>query len=81
MQVFFNDGSSSDKITIDYPIGHRRRRAEGIPVLLDKFRAALAGYLPKAQAGRIIQVCEQADTIQAMPVPEFMAMFAWGRGA
>ena len=81
VQVFFNDGSNSGKISIDYPIGHRRRRAEGIPVLLDKFRAALAAYLPKAQAGRIIQVCEQADTIQAMPVPEFMAMFAWGRGA
>jgi 2-methylcitrate dehydratase len=76
--VFFKDGSSTGKISIDYPIGHRRRRAEGIPVLVEKFRNALAGYLPKAQAAEIIGVCEQSERMLAMPVPEFMDLFAFG---
>ncbi len=78
VQVFFRDGSSTRKITVDYPIGHRRRRAEGIPVLLDKFRKALVGYLAPDQARRIVQVCEQADAMQAVPMPEFMDMLAVG---
>src|SRR3546814_8997382 len=43
VQVFFKDGSSTDLVSIDYPIGHRRRRAEGIPVLMAKCQAALRG--------------------------------------
>ncbi len=57
VQVFFKDGSSTDKVSIDYPIGHRKRRAEGIPVLLRKFEAALAGHLP-ARAGASDRRCE-----------------------
>ncbi|MGH8091709.1 MAG: bifunctional 2-methylcitrate dehydratase/aconitate hydratase, partial [Rudaea sp.] len=52
LQVFFKDGSKTEKVSIDYPIGHRRRRAESIPVLLKKFEAALAGHLPKHQVQR-----------------------------
>ncbi|EQD63368.1 2-methylcitrate dehydratase, partial [mine drainage metagenome] len=47
VQVFYKDGSHSEKVAIDYPIGHRKRRAEGIPVLLQKFEGALRGHLPQ----------------------------------
>ena len=43
VQVFFKDGSSTDKVSIDYPIGHRKRRDEGIPVLLQQVRGRDAG--------------------------------------
>ncbi|MGH8125159.1 MAG: 2-methylcitrate dehydratase, partial [Rhodanobacteraceae bacterium] len=75
VQVFFKDGSKTGKISIDYPIGHRRRRAEGIPVLMEKFRKAVAGHLPRARADIIIQVCERAASMQALPLPDFMDLF------
>jgi 2-methylcitrate dehydratase len=76
VQVFFKDGSKTGKISIDYPIGHRRRRAEGIPVLLDKFRNALAGHLSRKQADEIVDVCEDPAKLLATPVPTFMDLFA-----
>src|SRR6185312_4505108 len=76
VQVFFRDGSRTEKVSIDFPIGHRRRRAEGIPVLLDKFRAALAGYLLPMQVNEIVGLCAQAEQLMAVPVPEFMDLFA-----
>jgi 2-methylcitrate dehydratase len=81
VQVFFNDGSSTGKISIDYPIGHRRRRAEGIPVLVEKFRNALAGHLSQAQAIEINEICGQRERMLAMPVPRFMDLFASEPGA
>jgi len=80
VQVFFKDGSKTDKVSIDYPIGHRRRRAEGIPVLLDKFRKALAGYLSPAHVVEIIDICEQDGGMLEMPVPAFMDLFAYPDG-
>jgi len=81
VQVFFNDGSSTGKISIDYPIGHRRRRAEGIPVLVEKFHNALAGHLSQAQAIEITDICRQRERMLAMPVPRFMDLFASEPGA
>ncbi len=76
VQVFFKDGSSTEKVSIDYPVGHRRRRAEGIPLLKAKFRKALAGHLPAAQAAEIVQVCEDPATLDAMPLAGFLGRFA-----
>ncbi|HEX7369006.1 MAG TPA: bifunctional 2-methylcitrate dehydratase/aconitate hydratase [Rhodanobacteraceae bacterium] len=75
VQVFFKDGSHTEKVSIDFPIGHRRRRAEGIPVLLEKFRNALGGHLAQEQVEKIIHVCEQPEAMQAMSVPAFIDMF------
>ena len=56
VQVFFKDGSSTDKVSIDYPIGHRKRRAEGIPVLMAKAKAALSEHLgPNAPTASWLQ--------------------------
>jgi 2-methylcitrate dehydratase len=76
IQVLFKDGSRSEKISIDYPIGHRKRRGEGIPVLLRKFDAALRGHLPGAQAGRIEQACQDPHALESMPLQDFIGLFA-----
>ena len=75
VQVFFTDGSSSDKVSIDFPIGHRKRRAEGIPVLLQKFEAAVRGHLPAHQVRAIMQATADPERLDAMPVQEFMHLF------
>jgi len=75
IQVFFKDGSSTEKVSIDYPIGHRRRRAEGIPVLLKKFEGALKGYLPQHQAARILAATADPAKLDAMPVSQFLGLF------
>ncbi len=72
IQVFFKDGSSTDLVAIDYPIGHRRRRAEGIPVLERKFLDALHTRFPKGQARRIYDLCLDAEGLAATPVNKFM---------
>ena len=56
---------STDKVSIDYPIGHRKRRAEGIPVLMAKFEAAIAGHLPAAQADRIMALAGEPGTTRS----------------
>ena len=76
IQVFFKDGSSTEKVSIDYPIGHRNRRAEGIPVLIRKFEDALAGHLPARRVQRILEICADAQRFEATPVHEFLELFA-----
>jgi 2-methylcitrate dehydratase len=75
VQVFFKDGSSSEKVSIDYPIGHRKRRAEGIPVLLKKFEAAMRGHLPAHQVKAIMAATNDPAKLDAMPVQKFLALF------
>ncbi|RAP59237.1 bifunctional 2-methylcitrate dehydratase/aconitate hydratase [Oleiagrimonas sp. MCCC 1A03011] len=75
VQVFFKDGTSTDKISIDYPIGHRRRRDEGIPVLLNKFEQALRGHLPARQVEAILDATADSAKLDAMPIHEFLALF------
>ena len=72
VQVFFKDGSSTDKVAVEYPIGHRRRRAEGIPLLISKFESNLATRFPAAQAQRILNLCLDGDALAPTPVNEFV---------
>lgn len=76
VQVFFKDGTSTDKVSIDYPIGHRNRRAEGIPVLLQKFEDAIGGHLSLRRSKAILELCRDTARLEATPVHEFMALFA-----
>lgn len=73
IQVFFKDGSKTKRVEVEYPIGHRRRRKEGIPVLLEKFAAAIRGKLSARQADAILQLCQDPKKLDATPVNEFMA--------
>lgn len=75
IQVFFKDGSSTEKVSIDYPIGHRNRRAEGIPVLLKKFEAAISEHFGKRQADKIIALSRDPAKFDAMAIHEFMALW------
>ena len=77
VQVFFKDGTSTERVSIDFPIGHRKRRAEGIPVLLRKFEAALAAHLPAARVARIVAASRSPERLDAMPIHKFMDWFAY----
>ncbi len=75
VQIFFKDGSATDKVEVQYPIGHRRRRAEGIPVLERKFLGALRTRFPKGQAQRIYDLCLDPERLSATPVNAVMDLF------
>jgi 2-methylcitrate dehydratase len=73
VQVFFKDGTASQRVQVDYPIGHRRRREEGMPVLLKKFEASVAAHFGPAQTESIKAMFVDRDALAAMPVSEFVA--------
>jgi 2-methylcitrate dehydratase len=73
VQVFYKDGTSSQRIEVSYPIGHRRRREEGIPLLVRKFQNAIGGHYPASQAERIERSCGAQKPLEAMAVPDFVA--------
>lgn len=75
IQIFFKDGSSTDKVEIEYPIGHRRRREEGMPVLHRKFEHNLKTRFPKQRAEQILTLCLNKNQLEEMPVNDFMALF------
>ena len=75
VQIFFKDGTRTERIAVDYPIGHRRRRAQGIPLLLEKFERNLNTHFDEAQVSRILEACSGRSELEAMPVPEFMDLW------
>lgn len=75
IQVFFKDGTHTDKVSIDYPIGHRNRRGEGIPVLLEKFEAALGGHLPARRVQQILALTQDTSRFESTPVHRFLDLF------
>ncbi len=73
IQVHFRDGTHTDRIQVDCPIGHRRRRAEGYPVLLEKFKSSVAAVFPERQCRRIETLFADTARLDATPVDEFVA--------
>src|SRR5581483_141848 len=73
VQVFFRDGSSTARVQVDFPIGHRKRRAEGMPVLVRKFEASVDAHFSGKQAEKIKTLFGKRAELDAMPVNEFMA--------
>jgi len=74
VQVFFKDGTSTDRIAVDFPIGHRERRAEGIPVLKKKFVDSVSPKLSGSQWAKLDALCQDRDTLAQTPVDDFMAL-------
>jgi 2-methylcitrate dehydratase len=74
VQVFFDDGSSTDRIEVEYPIGHRRRRAESVPLLWDKFRSALATRFDAKRSGKIVKAFEDPAALDAMAADDLMSL-------
>jgi 2-methylcitrate dehydratase len=76
VQVFFADGSKTPQVAVEYPVGHRRRRKEGIPLLVAKFRTNLARRYPAKRQQAIMELCGSPGRLDATPVNEFMDHFA-----
>ena len=75
IQIFFKDGSSTEKIEVEYPIGHRRRREQGIPLLVEKFERNLATQFSDQRCQEILSLCLDQGTLETTAVPEFMNLF------
>ena len=76
IQIFFNDGSATDAIEVEYPIGHKRRREEGIPVLENKFKNNLGKIFDDEKVDSILSKCLDQDELEAMSVLDFQELFA-----
>jgi 2-methylcitrate dehydratase len=74
LTVEFNDGSKLAEVVVEYPIGHKRRRKEGMPVLVEKFKTNLARVFPARQAAGLLDLCLDAPRLDATPVNEFVDM-------
>ena len=75
VQVWFTDGSCTERVAVDYPIGHRRRRDEGIPKLVAKFEHSLATLFGAKQQAAIVGACADQARFEASPVEKFMALW------
>jgi len=72
VQVFFKNGEHTDKVEVEYPLGHRRRRAQGMPLLVKKARENLATHFNPPQTERIIELCRNAAALENLAVTEFV---------
>ena len=75
VQVFFRDGTSTPRVAVEYPVGHRFRRAEGVPLLLAKFDRAVRAHYPAAQAEAILALCADHTYLDTTPVQRFQEAF------
>jgi 2-methylcitrate dehydratase len=74
LTVEFSDGTKLKELVVEYPIGHKRRRKEGMPVLVEKFKTNLARRFPAKQQQAILDLCMDAKKLAATPVNEFVDM-------
>ena len=73
--ITFNDDSTFDEVICEYPLGHRRRRSEGIPLLEDKFRINLERRFPRKQQGRILECSLDGSRLERMPVSDYVDLY------
>jgi 2-methylcitrate dehydratase len=75
LTVEFADGKKLAEVVVEYPIGHKRRRKEGMPVLVEKFKRNLARRFPAKQQAKILDLCMDAARLQTTAVNEFVDLF------
>ena len=75
LTIEFADGSKFDEVVVEYPIGHKRRRADGIALLVEKFRTNLARRFPAKQQQAILDVSLDQAKLEAMPVNEYVDLY------
>jgi 2-methylcitrate dehydratase len=73
VQVFFNDGTRTERIAVDYPIGHRKRRTEGMPVLVRKFESSVAAHFSSTQASRITGLFGDRIKLSSMNIDDLVS--------
>ena len=72
LTVEFKDGTRLKEVVCEYPIGHKRRRKEGMPLLVEKFKTNLARRFPEKRQKAILDLCLDAQRLERTPVDEFM---------
>jgi 2-methylcitrate dehydratase len=75
LTVELTDGTILPEVAVEYPIGHRLRRADGIPLLYEKFRTNLARKLSPEAQQKILDVTAAQARLEAMPVEDFVSLF------
>ena len=75
IQIWFKDGSTTEKIEVEYPIGHRRRREQGIPLLIEKFERNLKTQFSEVRVKSILTLCEDQSRLESTAVTDFMKLF------
>jgi 2-methylcitrate dehydratase len=81
LTVELNDGTMLDEVVIEYPVGHKRRRAEGWPLLEKKFRGNLARGFGAAQQQRILDASADRTNLETMQVCDYVDLYAVGAGS
>jgi 2-methylcitrate dehydratase len=76
VQVYFSDGTSTPRVQVDVPLGHRERRQEALPLLRAKFESAVDGHFAAAQAAQVKALFDDPERLDAMPIAQFMARLA-----
>ena len=74
LTIELNDGTVLDEVVVEYPIGHARRRTEGIPLLIEKYRTNLARIFSEDQQRKIAEVSLDRAKLEAMPVSDFLSL-------
>jgi 2-methylcitrate dehydratase len=74
LQIYFNDGTKTEKITVEYPIGHKRRREEGIPLLVQKFENNMKTLFSDAKTCELRDMFQNLPEFEVMPVNQFMEL-------
>ncbi|MBX3709249.1 MAG: bifunctional 2-methylcitrate dehydratase/aconitate hydratase [Gammaproteobacteria bacterium] len=75
IQIYFEDGTHTDKIIIEYPVGHRRRREEGIPLMYKKFEENASTHYSPETVQKMLALFHDKNTLESMPVNEFMDLY------
>ena len=75
VQIFFRDGRATEKVEVEYPVGHRRRRAEGMPLLVEKFSTNAATCLPPERVQKILALFEVVERLNPTPADVFAQYF------
>lgn len=76
VQIFFKDGTKTERVAVEYPIGHRKRRKEAVPLLIDKFRNNLLTTFTEKKTEQILSLCLDSKQLEATPVDEWMDLFS-----
>ena len=74
VQVTFKDGTQTERVAVETPIGHRERRSEGVPLLVEKFRTSVAPKLAGERFAKLDALCANAEQLASTPVDEFVSL-------
>jgi len=75
VQIFFKDGTSAENLAVEYPLGHRRRRKEGIPLLIEKFKNNMSARFSEERISSILELFSKPQKLDEIPAHEFMNLF------